>query len=110
MSFIGLCYDSVFLEKKGSTIKFSPNFICPKCKKYINGKITEDSPRHQIIQTSPISPSKDLNINRQIAFIMPCCETQIQLYVAVHKTAKQDDLTYCISVASIPDNWWMSET
>ena len=108
MSYNKLYFDRDILRKTGNKIEFSPNFICPVCREYdINGKITEESPRHQSIQTSPVSHNNELDINGLIMFIMPCCETQISLYIAVHKMAKQDGLMKAISADPIPDGWWV---
>lgn len=110
MSYNRLYFDAVDFKTTKDAVEFSPNFICPKCRKYFEDKISADSPRCTLPAFS-LSKNVDVevNFNRQVTFKMPCCGAEIILYVAVHKSADNDDLTFCISVEPIPDGWWQTK-
>jgi len=112
MSLSALYFDTVQIEDLGDEIAVSPNFICPKCRKYLDGKITDDSPK-VTLQTWKIKKlllaNREINFNQKVSFKMPCCGTEISLYVAVYKAKQETMPSICISVEPIPDGWWRVE-
>jgi len=103
MSFNKLYFNSVSLKSLSDRVEFEPRFICPKCRKYFEGKITADSPKHALTQHIMKPIRGDLNFNGKITFTMPCCGTKINLYGAIHGE------DFCISVEPIEPDWWMNK-
>lgn len=54
--------------------------------------------------------SELINYNSKVEFIMPCCGNTISLYVAVYQKDEKTESKQCISVNTIPSNWYESDT
>ena len=103
MSMNKLYFNKVdFIKNPDGSVDVRPNLICPKCRTYVGGKIVKnDDVIYKTVSKIPVdSISKIVNINSKRTYIMPCCGTKIELYVAIH------DSSLCISVEPIKTDWW----
>ncbi|MCW3994935.1 MAG: hypothetical protein NWE98_02145 [Candidatus Bathyarchaeota archaeon] len=128
-----LYFNQIEIEKTTNGYTVKPNFNCPKCNinvPAINKTFTKNvsstltpilSEKEMLIQqllktglkTEEILTQKNvetasdsINFNQQVTFTMPCCGTNITLYVAVYKSEKDANPQTCISVEPIPTNWY----
>ena len=65
-----LFFDSVIIDDSDSEITVAPRFICPKCRKYINGKISDNSPKI-VLKSWSINKTfmnRETNFNKQVTF------------------------------------------
>ena len=104
MSYTQLYFNRVELFYDGSQIRLSPNFQCPMC----NGR-----PEALLDRTWNCNLNKALEINQLVNYVMPCCNTPISLFVAVHKEKGSAGIQCCIQKSSeegaggIPADWWV---
>lgn len=104
-----LFFDRIEFEILRDEIALTPHFICPKCRKYVKGKISKDSPMHSLSYKVPISSHvSTFDFNKKVTFKMPCCGTEITLYIAIHYELKRVP-TFCISIKPIPKDWYRTE-
>lgn len=75
-----------------NTLTTTITFVCPKCK-------TETTQTLQLDGT--------IDNNTQITAMLPCCNTQVSLYLASHPDTQTPMIR--LSTCFIPSNWWESE-
>jgi hypothetical protein len=99
LSFNSLFFNSIDTNQIGNSLTVNPHFTCPVCT---------GNPQHNLSsEIITIPTDSDLDFNQQVTFTLPCCGGKITLYLAVHKTRVIDDLNVCLSVAPIPEGWWI---
>jgi hypothetical protein len=95
-----LYFDSSLLVYEDGVVKVSPHFLCPVC----SGR-----PASWLEWSKRVNIKKTVDTNELYTFTLPCCNTPISLYIAIHKTKDLDDLTCSISTQPILEEWWVWE-
>jgi predicted RNA-binding Zn-ribbon protein involved in translation (DUF1610 family) len=98
-----LFFNAIEVKEAEGAITVSPNFLCPKCG---DQKRPETRPTAKLATSAQFSADRDVDVNRQVAFTMPCCGTKVSLYVAVHKPKDARSPQTCVSTEPIKADWW----
>ena len=86
----------------GSLIRATPIFNCHFC-----GAINPSE------QQFTVNINRDIDVNRLVSFVLPCCGNTVEIFVAAHKTKGLNDLTVCCQrsdaegAGGIPADWWV---
>jgi len=97
-----LYFNSITFDKDNGIIQ--PNFLCPKCG---DQKIPTSCPTAKLSTDSlDIVKDKDIDSNKLKKFVMPCCGTEISLYIAIYNDIKTGVTSQYISVNPISSDWY----
>ena len=99
MSYNKLFFNRVELDYDSSKIRVAPNFRCPVC----NGR-----PEALLEETWNCNLNRSLEVNGAVAYTMPCCGNQINLYLAVHKERGSSNVMCRVDVEPIREDWWVN--
>ena len=119
MSYAKLFFNSVpvTVDDEGNAV-IAPNFICPNCQKdkhvtqktavsvattqFATCRVDEDTQKPVELDVA--------DFNKLQTFVLPCCGTKVELYVALHKE-KGKPLQICVQRSDvgkeIPKDWWV---
>jgi len=108
MSYNKLYFNSIeVVTDKDGNVSVTPNFLCPKCGDQTK---PETRPKTKIPASKALTKAdKSIDKNTSERFIMPCCGSEINLFVATYKAKDMKDPQICVSTLPIDTVWFETE-